>query len=223
MEFEYLNENTMRVFIGADDLAERGVTLIDLLKDQSQVEKFFMSILEEADVSKQFQNSDAITFQVMPKKDGLDLYISKSSADGDDSEQMAALREILNDTDHSDESSDEEPNEESLRTHLPFYESDHLWELTLVFNDLNDVLALAQASDYEDMNVDLYHYEDRYFMTLHFDTHTFSQFEAEDIAYQFLEYGELSAVAEAILREHGLLLLEHTALQQLQYHLKNND
>lgn len=218
MEFEYLNENTMRVFIGADDLAERGVTLMDLLKDQSQVEKFFMSILEEADVSKQFQYSDAITFQVMPKQGGLDLYISKSDNNEDDDEQMTAIKDMLNTI--NPEEADEDT---ALITHLPFYETEQMKQLTVVFHDLNDVLALAKNAPKEVFPVDLYQYDGHYYMLLHFDTERYSNFEMEDLAYYFLEYGETTAVAEAVLREHGQLLLEQTAIQQLQHHLKPND
>ena len=77
MEMEYINENTIRVFIDTDDLIERGISFMDIMSNQNEVEHFFMSILEEVDVSQKFQHTEAITFQVMPKRNGIDLYISK--------------------------------------------------------------------------------------------------------------------------------------------------
>lgn len=68
MEMEYINENTIRVFIDTDDLIERGISFMDIMSNQNEVEHFFMSILEEVDVSQKFQHTEAITFQVMPKE-----------------------------------------------------------------------------------------------------------------------------------------------------------
>ena len=45
MEMEHINENTIRVMIGSDDLAERGITFLDLLGNHREIEYFFYSIL----------------------------------------------------------------------------------------------------------------------------------------------------------------------------------
>ena len=50
MEMENINENTIRVLIENSDLEERGITFLDLLGNQKQIESFFYSILEEVDV-----------------------------------------------------------------------------------------------------------------------------------------------------------------------------
>ncbi len=68
MEMERINENTIRVLIGNDDLDKRGITVLDLLGNHKQIESFFYSILEEVDKDHQFQNNDAVTFQVLPNQ-----------------------------------------------------------------------------------------------------------------------------------------------------------
>ncbi len=83
MEMERINENTIRVLIGNDDLTQRGITVLDLLGNHKQIESFFYSILEEVDVDHQFQETDAVTFQVLPNRNGLELFISKGGADDD--------------------------------------------------------------------------------------------------------------------------------------------
>ena len=93
MEMEYINENTIRVFIDTDDLIERGISFMDIMSNQNEVEHFFMSILEEVDVSQKFQHTEAITFQVMPKRNGIDLYISKGF--GDDNEEDSAFQQLM--------------------------------------------------------------------------------------------------------------------------------
>lgn len=79
MEMERINENLIKVYIDVEDLEERGVNFLDLISDQKSVEKFFYSILEEVDVEHQFYDSEAITFQVIPSNDGIELYISRSN------------------------------------------------------------------------------------------------------------------------------------------------
>src|SRR5699024_3866716 len=93
MEMEYINENTIRVFIDTDDLIERGISFMDIMSNQNEVEHFFMSILEEVDVSQKFQHTEAITFQVMRKRNGIDLYISKGF--GDDNEEDSAFQQLM--------------------------------------------------------------------------------------------------------------------------------
>ena len=44
MEMEHINENTIRVLIGNEDLADRGITFLDLLGNHKDVENFFYSI-----------------------------------------------------------------------------------------------------------------------------------------------------------------------------------
>jgi len=79
MEMERINEDTIRVVIGNDDLNERGIRVLDLLGNHKQIESFFYSIFEEVDVEHQFQDNDAVTFQVLPNRNGLELFISKNS------------------------------------------------------------------------------------------------------------------------------------------------
>ena len=78
MEMEHINENTIRVLIQGEDLVARGITFIDLLGNHQEIESFFYQILEEVDVEEQFIGSEAVTFQVLPKGDGLELIISKN-------------------------------------------------------------------------------------------------------------------------------------------------
>ncbi|MDD7321582.1 MAG: adaptor protein MecA, partial [Limosilactobacillus mucosae] len=76
MEMKRINENTIRVLLNNEDLNERGITVLDLLNHNQQIEDFFYSILEEVDADHQFQDNDLVTFQVRPQQDGLELYIT---------------------------------------------------------------------------------------------------------------------------------------------------
>ena len=57
MEMERINEDTIRVVVTNDDLAERSISVIDLLGNQEEIERFFYNILEEVDVEHDFENN----------------------------------------------------------------------------------------------------------------------------------------------------------------------
>ena len=86
MEMERINANTIRVMLGNDDLAQRGITVLDLLGNHKQIESFFYSILDEVDKDHTFATNEAVTFQVMPSQSGLELLISKNGQKNDDSD-----------------------------------------------------------------------------------------------------------------------------------------
>ncbi|MFT9003980.1 MAG: adaptor protein MecA [Liquorilactobacillus hordei] len=77
MEMEKINDNTIRVLLETDDLTERGITVLDLLGNRKEIESFFYSILDEVDIDNEFRENDAVTFQLLPNRNGLELFISK--------------------------------------------------------------------------------------------------------------------------------------------------
>ena len=77
MEVHRISENTIRVTMDADELKERGITMLDLLGNKSQIQHFFYQILSEVDTDHTFAKGDPVTFQVMPSSSGLELLISK--------------------------------------------------------------------------------------------------------------------------------------------------
>lgn len=42
MEMKRINENTIRVLLNNEDLNERGITVLDLLNHNQQIEDFFL-------------------------------------------------------------------------------------------------------------------------------------------------------------------------------------
>ena len=126
MEIEHINDDTVRVYIRNEDLAARGFTFFDLLGGHREIENFFYSILEEIDVDEQFKGSDAVTFQVLPRGDGLELYITKDMnldkmADlpffqqGSTAKNVETIDEpLLDELDEDSFEEDEEANQEEV-------------------------------------------------------------------------------------------------------------
>ncbi|MHA6604032.1 adaptor protein MecA [Aerococcus urinae] len=210
MEMEYLNDNTMRVFIAKDDLESRGITLLDLMKDQSQVENFFMSILEEADVSKRFQDSEALTFQVLPKNGGIDLYISKATADGQymDKDGLENLLEnITQNMSSEEENSSTNPSEADTKGGRP--------ELALVFKSWDQVLTFLKSYQVDEASLEVYVYQDLFQVIIRFEKEDLTQARQADLTSYALEFGQLSPFAPALLREHGQLLIHPESINQV--------
>ena len=229
MEMEYINENTIRVFIDTDDLIERGISFMDIMSNQNEVEHFFMSILEEVDVSQKFQHTEAITFQVMPKRNGIDLYISKGF--GDDNEEDSAFQQLMETIgelededkekanerqnvldDHATQEADKKKKAASAETEDPRVPR----EITLVFRIFEDFLAFARDFKDEFAQVDLYVYNEFYFALIKFEANELTDDEIEVLISFAQEYAELSALNAGLIRERGTEIARGNASVQIR-------
>lgn len=216
MEMEHINENTIRVMIGHDDLEERGVSFLDLLGNHREIENFFYSILEEVDVEEEFQSSEAVTFQVLPKGDGLELFISKNMPD----EEIGQNNEsTLNSADVS----------EFLQGQmLANEEESDLTESTtaseqraiFVFSDFEQVIQLANDVQLESAWTDLYQLEERYYLVVHFWMENLNQTDVENQYARILEFAEKSTRTAEALNEYGQQLMERNALERVKFYFE---
>ena len=97
MQVHRINANTIKVSMNAEELKERGITILDLLGNKNEIQKFFYEILSEVDTEHEFTKEQPVTFQVMPSNSGLELLISKVP-DGEEKEKPAKddpLRQLL--------------------------------------------------------------------------------------------------------------------------------
>ncbi|MDA9462985.1 adaptor protein MecA [Enterococcus mundtii] len=216
MEMEHINENTIRVMIGHEDLEERGVSFLDLLGNHREIENFFYSILEEVDIEEEFQSSEAVTFQVLPKGDGLELFISKNMPD----EEIGQNNEsTLNSADVS----------EFLQGQmLANEEESDLTESTtaseqraiFVFSDFEQVIQLANDVQLESAWTDLYQLEERYYLVVHFWMENLNQTDVENQYARILEFAEKSTRTPEALNEYGKQLMERNALERVKFYFE---
>lgn len=224
MEMEHINENTIRVKIENTDLEERGITFLDLLGNQKQIENFFYSILEEVDIHEEFQQTDAVTFQVVPNKNGLELYISKGNNFKDMADEYFSEDEIwkedaklmMNDLDENslDEKADDidEYQEEEGNT---------MKKIVVVFKEFDDFIQLSKHLYMECGLSNLYYYNERYYAELIFfvDEMIIRTPEAE-IAVA-VEYGEKVKLTGDVLNEYGKKIMETNALELTRHYFPN--
>lgn len=215
MEMEHINENTIRVLIGHEDLEERGVSFLDLLGNHKEIENFFYSILEEVDIEEEFRGSEAVTFQVLPKGDGLELFISKNLPDEEisqsedsavDSEDVSEfLRQQIIGSD---------PEEELSESALEEQERQAIF----AFEDFEQVIQLATDVELESAWTDLYLFEERYYLVVHFWMENLNQADVENQIARILEFAEKSDRTPETLNEYGKCLMARNAIERTKFY-----
>ncbi|KRK71821.1 adaptor protein MecA [Lacticaseibacillus nasuensis] len=229
MEMERLNADTIRVTLGNDDLAERGITVLDLLGNHKQIEQFFYSILDEVDTDHSFADNSAVTFQVMPSQSGLELLISKNMRnDGDSTDEPAITA--------ASDASEPDSVPDFIRRQLTALDTDHnepideggyiddhgvpVNKVVVKFADFEDFVQLAHSLHLEGAASDLYRYQDTYYLVLTFYPNQLSVEEAKDQLAVALEYGDQVALSADVLAEYGQSLMATSAIETARYYFK---
>ncbi len=231
MEMERINENTIRVLIGNDDLTQRGITVLDLLGNHQQIESFFYSILEEVDTEHQFQDNDSVTFQVLPNRNGLELFISKNGIDEeviadqtDDDQNLQTddisdfLKRQLEQTDakHSDQRKsaigadelDEAVNNQELEKSIT----------VIKLSDFENMVQIARVLHLENAISNLYTYRDDYYLEIiFFVDQTTPETIKDELAIAY-EYGDKANVTADVLNEHGKKVMDNSALELTRFY-----
>ncbi|OJG39015.1 hypothetical protein RV01_GL002053 [Enterococcus dispar] len=216
MEMEHINDNTIRVLIKSEDLADRGITFLDLLGNHNEIENFFYSILEEVDVNEEFKGSEAVTFQVLPKGDGLELFISKNIPNEEftNLEQMTdGSAEEVSDflKKHIAEQLQEVPEEEEITD----IKRDYVFEMI----DFEQMIQLAHEFDGgEGVLTNLYELNHFYFLEIRFTDDYLLKNQIDDYLACLSEFARLSQVTPEVLAEHGKLLMERDALATTRHY-----
>ena len=217
MEMEHINDNTIRVLIKSEDLADRGITFLDLLGNHNEIENFFYSILEEVDIEEEFKGSEAVTFQVLPKGDGLELFISKNITP-EDIEEMGEFVEGFSD----------EPGE-ALRQTIADQLQENSKETeakplprTFIFEmvDFEQMVLLAKEIQLDGVLSNLYSMAGFYFLELEFLDELISHGQIEDSLAYLAEFARRSTATSEVLAEHGKLLMERDALALTRYYFE---
>ncbi|WP_288528951.1 adaptor protein MecA [uncultured Secundilactobacillus sp.] len=219
MEMERINENTIRVLIGNDDLTQRGITVLDLLGNHKQIENFFYSVLEEVDVDHQFQETDAVTFQVLPNRNGLELFISKSSDEDEPDENQDSIESItqeevpdflkqqLMQRDDEEGLEPEEVPDEPTKRETPLH------TVVLKLHSFEDMISIAVNTKLTDTPASLYFYQGHYYLELTFRINETSPESIKDELAVAYEYANKADVTVDVLEEHGQTIMAQTAME----------
>ncbi|UZX32047.1 adaptor protein MecA [Lactobacillus helsingborgensis] len=230
MQVDHINDNTIRVRIGKKELANRGLKVLDLLGDKNKIQHFFYSILDEIDTDHSFSQDAPVTFQVMPNNGGLDLLITKVT--DKDRNNLAQLFD--NDTTNNGKN-----NQDSRRSFLDLENEDEgdseedtsstpkgkkeFWKLQkkqgYCFNDLNQVVELADSLLAADLESSLYFERGKFYLELTFTDTDYAEIKTADAWAIANEYGiKVKANEMARVRINGKQIIAHDALGCLRHY-----
>ncbi len=241
MEMEKINDNTIRVLLETDDLTERGITVLDLLGNHKEIENFFYSILEEVDVDHEFRENDAVTFQLLPNRNGLELFISKvNPKDAGKKDSKEGNGDTPNDLDFSLLGADEDVSEyikHELTTNpdkkkgaivddgdgVSGYLNDKSTErrhYVIEFKDFEDFVQASKVLRSEDVASSLFFFKDKYYLDLVFFVEQTSDSQIKDILSLAVEYGKRVNVSPDLLQERGKMIFKASAFELARYYFK---
>ena len=217
MEMERINDDTILVRIENEDLLERGTSVPELLANPIEIEEFFHSILVEMDVIDQFEDSEGMSFQVMPNPEGIELYVTKYVEKKDteaDSERF--VRNLVDTIQHSlgHRPKKEKKVEDPVETEKALEPLD----CTVFFDSFEDFVQLAKLYPYNVQKSSLYRYSNYYFLHVYQDVFGGEDFTA-DLAL-LREFGEFSRVSWEVVQEYGEVMIKEKAIETAKKYFK---
>ena len=220
MEMERINDDTILVRIENEDLQERGTSVSELLANPTEIEDFFHSILVEMDVIDQFEDSEGMSFQVMPNPEGIELYVTKYVEKKDieaDSERF--VRNIVDTIQHSLGHRMGKPKKEK-KVEAPVEKEKTLEPLdcTVFFDSFEDFIQLAKMYPYNVQKSSLYRYSNYYFLHVYQEVFGGEDFTA-DVAL-LREFGEFSRVSWEVVQEYGEVMIKEKAIETAKKYFK---
>lgn len=246
MEMKQISETTLKITISMEDLEERGMELKDFLIPQEKTEEFFYSVMDELDLPDNFKDSGMLSFRVTPRKDRIDVFVTKSEINKEiNFEDLAAFDDVSNmspeeffktleqtmlskgDTEAHEklgkieemmESAVEEVLTEQAQTEPSEDDINPSDYVHYVFDfqTLEAVVAFAKAIDFPVEASELYKDGGLYHMTILLDLQNHPSYYANLIYARLLEYASTGTKTRAYLQEHGLEMLADDAVVKLK-------
>jgi adapter protein MecA 1/2 len=246
MEMKQISETTLKITISMDDLEEHGMELKDFLIPQEKTEEFFYAVMEELDLPENFKDSGMLSFRVTPRKDRIDVFVTKSELDKDldledlsdlgDVSQMSpeeffktleqsmrskgdtAAHEKLEKLEDMMEDTVDEILEEQVQTDDVGDEVQLADYVHYVFDfpTFEDAVAFSKTIDFEVEASELYKAGKFYNITILLDLQNKPSYYANLIYARMLEHGGAGSKTRAFLQEHGVPLLMEDAVEKLQ-------
>lgn len=246
MEMKQISETTLKITISMEDLEERGMELKDFLIPQEKTEEFFYSVMDELDLPDNFKDSRMLSFRVTPRKDRIDVFVTKSEINKEiNFEDLAAFDDVSNmspeeffktleqtmlskgDTEAHEklgkieemmESAVEEVLTEQAQTEPSEDDINPSDYVHYVFDfqTLEAVVAFAKAIDFPVEASELYKDGGLYHMTILLDLQNHPSYYANLMYARLLEYASTGTKTRAYLQEHGLEMLADDAVVKLK-------
>lgn len=244
MEMKQISETTLKITISMEDLEEHGMELKDFLLPQEKTEEFFYAVMDELDLPDNFKNSGMLSFRVTPRKDRIDVFVTKSELNKDlNFEDLSEFGDVSNmspedffktleqsmrskgDTEAHEKlekieemveaAISETQADEKLSEEEEINPTEYV-HYVLDFANLEDVISFSKAIDFEVEASELYKQADRYHMTILLSLIDKPSYYANVMYARLLEHAAPGTKTRAYLQEHGVQLLLENAVENLR-------
>lgn len=222
MEMERINDHTIRIMVENEDLEDRGTSVKDLLSDRTKIESFFYNILSEIDVDNDFMDNDKVSFQILPNRNGLELFISRMDSENgisDILDSIVGANGLRNDTkDEIDSLSDERRSALMGQDSFECQEdTDNKERPVLVyrFSDFEDLIKLAVLMKNVKFINTLFRYQEELYLAVDFSSLDCGESQYNFMLGNFYEFADLAKISYEALLEHGQVIYSRTALKRL--------
>lgn len=245
MEMKQISETTLKITISMEDLADRGMELKDFLIPQEKTEEFFYAVMDELDLPDNFKNSGMLSFRVTPRKDRIDVFVTKSELDKDlNLEDLSDLGDISKmspedffktleqsmlskgDTEAHEklgkiEEMMDQAAKEAAEEAVEEVEAERNENLEYVhyvfdFPTLEATIAFSKAVDFPVEASELYKTTDGYYMTVLLSLENQPSYFSNLMYARMLEHANVGTKTRAYLQEHALQLIVDDAVAKLQ-------
>ena len=234
MEMKQINETTLKITISMEDLEERGMELHDFLIPQEKTEEFFYSVMDELDLPDNFKQSGMLSFRVTPRKDRLDVFVTKSELNQElNFEDLAEFGDVskMSPEDffktleqkmfekgdvaaHKHLSEAEE--EEAVVADEAEEESQDYVHYVLEFPNIEAVVSFVQTVDFPTEASELYKADGRYYMTVLVSLENQPSHYSNLVFARLMEHARKASKTRAYLQEHGIQLMMDDAVLLLK-------
>src|SRR5574342_18236 len=104
MEYQQINDKTIKISLTFEDLKAHDVKMSDFLVNQGMVEKLFYELVSELEIEDKFANTGMMTFQVRPHPQGVDLLVTEevNMENMQFPEGSEGLQEMMDDVEESE-------------------------------------------------------------------------------------------------------------------------
>ncbi|HEY0222331.1 MAG TPA: adaptor protein MecA [Lactovum miscens] len=238
MDYSYVNDKTLKISLTFADLEEHDVQLVDFLSEQEKIEEFFYELIEELDISEQWQDTALMTFQIHPNAKGIDILVSDDLGENlnqfesaEDLEEF--LRQVAGNSDISlqnpeelesqlkgslekavnqkKDKSDSKSNNKATEEVVP----DYIY-YTIKFDNFSDIINLSKTVSADIDESELYEFRNAYYLTILDNQKLRGKKDTLSLRAHMLEYGEQGLINRELLREHARVIIDHSALESLQ-------
>ena len=183
--------------------------------------------MDELDLPDNFKDSGMLSFRVTPRKDRIDVFVTKSEINKDiNFEDLAAFDDVSNmspeeffktleqtmlskdDTEAHEKLGEIEPEEDVNPSDYVHY--------VLDFPSLEAAVAFAKVIDFPVEASEFYKMDGTYYMTVLIDLQNHPSYYANLMYARMLEYAGAGTKTRAYLQEHAVELLTDDAVEKLK-------